>query len=208
MLVTALYVAVNAAYLTVLTPDAVARSTRVAADFADAAIGGAGAPIMTTLVILSTLGALNGVILAGPRVYLAMANDGLLFSWAGAVHPVFRTPHRAIVLQGVWSSLLVLSGSYRLLFTRVVYTEWIFFGLLAVAIFLFRRRPGYAPAYRTWGFPVTPALFVLSASAIVVNQVAHDPRESLFGLGLVLAGLPVFYIWARPTPPEARSSET
>jgi len=79
---------------------------------------------MAVLVILSTLGAMNGVILAGPRVYLAMANDGVLFRWAGAVHPVYRTPHRAIVLQAVWSSVLVVTGTYRALFTRVVYTEW------------------------------------------------------------------------------------
>ena len=122
--VTALYVGVNAAYLFVLPLHTVASSTRVAADFADAAIGGSGGEIMAVLVILSTLGAMNGVILAGPRVYLAMANDGVLFRWAGAVHPVYRTPHRAIVLQAVWSSVLVVTGTYRALFTRVVYTEW------------------------------------------------------------------------------------
>jgi APA family basic amino acid/polyamine antiporter len=195
--VTALYVAVNAAYLFVLPLATVASSTRVAADFADAAVGGSGAQIMSALVVISTLGAMNGVILAGPRVYLAMADDGSLFKWAGAVHPTFRTPHRAIVLQAVWSSVLVLTGTYRALFTRVVYTEWIFFGLLAAALFVLRRRADYAPPYRVWGYPVLPALFVGSTAVIVVNQVAHDPASSLLGLGFVLAGLPVYYIWAR-----------
>jgi basic amino acid/polyamine antiporter, APA family len=195
--VTALYVAVNAAYLFVLPLTTVALSTRVAADFADAAVGGSGAQIMSALVVLSTLGAMNGVILAGPRVYLAMADDGLLFKWAGAVHPRYRTPHRAIVLQAVWSSVLVVTGTYRALFTRVVYTEWVFFGLLAAALVVLRRRPGYAPVYRAWGYPVLPSLFVLSTAAIVLNQIVHDPLDSVLGLGLVLAGLPVYYIWAR-----------
>ncbi len=195
--VTALYVGVNAAYLFVLPLHTVASSTRVAADFADAAIGGSGGEIMAVLVILSTLGAMNGVILAGPRVYLAMANDGVLFRWAGAVHPVYRTPHRAIVLQAVWSSVLVVTGTYRALFTRVVYTEWIFFGLLAAALFPLRRRSDYLPSYRVWGYPLLPALFVLSSAGIVINQIIHEPADSAWGLGLVLAGLPVYYFWAR-----------
>ena len=195
--VTALYVALNAAYLRVLPLATVARSSRVAADFADAAVGGHGAQIMSALVILSTLGAMNGVILAGPRVYLAMAHDGLLFKWVGGVHPEFRTPHRAIALQAVWSSVLVATGSYRALFTRVVYTEWIFFGMLAAGLFLLRRRAGYAPPYRVWGYPFLPALFVVSTAAIVLNQVVAQPVESASGLLFVLLGLPVYYIWAR-----------
>jgi APA family basic amino acid/polyamine antiporter len=197
LIVTALYVALNAAYLRVLPLATVAQSTRVAADFADAAVGGHGAQIMSALVILSTLGAINGVILAGPRVYLAMAQDGLLFKWAGAVHPDFRTPNRAIALQAVWSCVLVATGSYRALFTRVVYTEWIFFGLLAAGLFLLRRRAGYNPPYRVWGYPVLPAVFVLSTAAIVINQLIAQPVESLTGLAFVLLGLPVYYIWAR-----------
>lgn len=206
--VTALYVGVNAAYLRVLPLESVATSTRVAADFADAAIGGSGREIMAILVILSTLGAMNGVILAGPRVYLAMANDGLLFGWAGAVHPVYRTPHRAIVLQAVWSCVLVATGSYRALFTRVVYTEWIFFGLLAFSLVILRRRAGYAPRYRIWGYPLLPALFIVAATAIVINQVIHEPRSSAVGLGLVVAGLPVYYVWARRKPLTTRRAAT
>jgi APA family basic amino acid/polyamine antiporter len=204
--VTALYVALNAAYLRVLPLATVAQSSRVAADFADAAVGGHGAQIMSALVILSTLGAMNGVVLAGPRVYLAMANDGLLFKWAGAVHPRYRTPHRAIVLQAVWSCVLVTTGSYRALFTRVVYTEWIFFGMLAAGLFMLRRRAGYAPPYRVWGFPFLPALFIVSTAAIVLNQIVAQPLESASGLLFVLLGLPVYYIWARKPTTQDRSS--
>lgn len=203
--VTVLYVALNAAYLRVLPLATVAQSSRVAADFADAAVGGHGAQIMSALVILSTLGAINGVILAGPRVYLAMAQDGLLFKWVGAVHPAYRTPHRAIALQAAWSCVLVATGSYRALFTRVVYTEWIFFGMLAAALFFLRRRAGYAPPYRIWGYPLLPALFVVSTAAIVINQIVAQPMESLTGLLFVLLGLPVYYIWARNPTKTPRS---
>ncbi|HEY2850630.1 MAG TPA: amino acid permease, partial [Gemmatimonadaceae bacterium] len=195
--VTALYIALNAAYLRVLPLATVAQSSRVAADFADVAIGGHGAQIMSALVILSTLGAINGVILAGPRVYLAMANDGVLFKWAGAVHPVYRTPHRAIALQAVWSCVLVATGSYRALFTRVVYTEWIFFGMLAAGLFFLRRRASYSPPHRVWGYPVLPALFVICTAAIVANELVAQPAEGATGLAFVLLGLPVYYIWAR-----------
>ena len=196
-LVTALYLAVNAAYLHVLPLATVIGSTRVAADFADATLGGSGRELMSAVVVLSTLGAMNGVILAGPRVYLAMARDGLLFQWAAAIHPAYRTPHRAIVLQAAWACVLVGTGSYRMLFTRVVYTEWIFFGMLAASLFVLRRRDGYAPSYRMWGFPVLPALFVASTVAIVASQVIAEPMESATGLLLVLSGLPVYYVWAR-----------
>ena len=197
LIVTVLYIALNAAYLHVLPLERVSASTRVAADFADAVIGGHGAELMSAIVILSTLGALNGVILTGPRVYRAMAADGLLFQWIGAVHPVRGTPHRAIVLQGIWSSLLVLTGTYRALFTRVVYTEWIFFALVAASLVLLRVRADYAPKFRLWGYPVLPALFVAASIGIVINQVVNEPFESLTGLLLVVSGLPVYYLWVR-----------
>ena len=198
LVVTACYIAVNAAYLVVLPRDVVAGSSRVAADFADATLGSGGASLMAGLVVLSTLGAITGIILAGPRVYLSMAKDGLLFRWAGAVHPTWRTPHNALVLQAVWACVLVGTGSYRALFTRVIYTEWIFFGLMAASLFLLRRRPGYAPAYRVPWHPVLPAIFVVSTAAIVINELLRDPVESATGLAIVLAGLPVYHLWARP----------
>lgn len=152
---------------------------------------------MSALVVFSTFGALSGIVLAGPRVYYAMARDGLLFPWLGAIHPRHRTPHRAIVAQGVWSGVLVLTGSYRALFTRVIYTEWIFFGLLALGLILLRRARPARPPYRVWGYPLVPLVFATSAFAIVVTQVVATPVESLTGLGLVLAGLPVYWVWTR-----------
>ena len=200
LVVTAAYIAVNAAYLAVLSPPAVAASNRVAADFADVVLGSGGAGAMAALVVFSTIGALIGIILTGPRVYLAAAQDGLLPRSIAAVHPRFATPHHAIMLQAVWACVLVATGTYRALFTRVVYTEWIFFGLMAAGIFILRRRSDYAPQYRAWGYPVLPAVFILSTAVIVANQIITDPVESAIGLGLVLAGLPVYYLRVRARP--------
>jgi basic amino acid/polyamine antiporter, APA family len=201
LIVTACYVALNAAYFHVLTPDKIAASSRVAADAADAVLGTGGAAFMSLVVVVSTFGALNGVILSGPRAYLAMARDRLLVAWAAAIHPRFRTPHRAILLQGVWAAVLVSTGTYRALFTRVVYTEWIFFALMAVGLFRLRARQSYEPAYRVWGYPYVPTIFIASSAYIVVNQIVHDPKESAVGLLLVLAGLPIYYLWLRnPSP--------
>ena len=196
-IVTACYVALNAAYFHVLAPGVIAKSTRVAADAADAVFGHGGAAAISAVVAVSTFGALNGVILSGPRAYLAMARDGLLVSWAAAIHERFRTPHRAIVLQGVWAVVLVSTGTYRALFTRVVYTEWIFFALMAFGLMRLRSRGSYSPAYRVWGYPIVPIIFIVSSVAIVINQLATDPAEGAMGLLLVGLGWPVYAFFLR-----------
>ena len=197
-IVTACYVALNAIYLRVLPIDRVTASTRIAADAAEALVGPIGGTLVALLVVVSTFGALNGIILAGPRVYFSMAGDGLLFRSAAALHPRFGTPARAILLQAGWASLLVLTNTYGELFRRVVYTEWIFFGLLAVGVLRLRRSAGYAPPFRMAGSPWLPLAFALSCGAIVINQVADDPVNSLIGLAAVAAGLPVYYFWLAP----------
>jgi len=181
----------------VLPIDTVATSTRVAADFADALVGFGGGAIMSAIVMFSAFGALSGIVLAGPRVYYAMAHDGLLFEWMGGVHSRFHTPHRAVVAQAVWSSVLVATGTFRVLFTRVVYTEWIFFALLALGLVVLRRRPGVRREYSAWGFPVAPLAFVVMSLAIVGNQLITNTAEALTGLSLVAAGLPVYFVWTR-----------
>ncbi len=198
LIVTVCYVALNAIYLRVLPIDRVTASTRVAADAAEVLVGPIGATLVAVLVIISTFGALNGIILAGPRVYFSMAHDGLLVKWAAALHPRFGTPARAILRQAGWASVLVMTDTYRGLFTRVVYTEWIFFGLLAVGIIILRRRPGYSPPFRMAWAPALPLAFALSCAAIIVNQIVADPVNSLAGLAAVAAGLPVYYFWLAP----------
>ena len=192
-IVTGCYVLVNLVYLRLLPLDAVRASTRIAADAADVVLGRGGAMMLGVLVILSTVGSLVGIILTGPRMYFSMAGDGLAPRILTHVHPRFRTPSTAIVAQAIWASVLAGTGVYRQLFTRVVYTEWLFFALMAAGIFVLRRRPGYRPEYRTWGYPVVPLVFIAASLGIVVHQFVVDPREAVFGLGLVALGIPVYY---------------
>jgi APA family basic amino acid/polyamine antiporter len=197
LIVTGAYISINAAYLAVLPLETVVKSNRVAADFAEAVLGVGSANALSALVILSTLGGMTGIILAGPRVYLAMANDGVLFRWVGSVHPVHKTPHVAIALQAIISSVLVLTGTYRALFTRVVYTEWIFFALMAASLFLLRRRAEYRPAYRMPAYQLLAGVFVIASLAIAVHAIVSEPVASFTGLAIVLAGLPVYWFGAR-----------
>jgi basic amino acid/polyamine antiporter, APA family len=195
LIVTAAYVVLNAAYLYLLPLSQVTSSTRVAADAADAVAGPRGAALISALVILSAVGVLNGVILAGPRTYLAMAQDGLAFGWLSRVHPRFHTPARAIWLQAVWSCALVATGTYRALFTRVVYTEWLFFAVMSLGLIRLRRSAGYAPGYRAWGYPWVQIVFAAAALVVAAIQIAADPGQAATGLLLVVLGLPVYYIW-------------
>jgi len=197
LIVTACYLGLNAAYLYVLPLDQVIRSTRVGADAAQALAGPAGGAMISALVMVSSFGALSGIVLAGPRVYFAMAQDGLMFRWMGAVHPRYRTPHLAIAAQALLSGVLVATDTYSGLFTRVIYTEWLFFALMTAGLFRLRRRAGYSPACRAWGYPVAPLLFIAASVLIAANQIAANPSGSAVGLALVAAGLPVYYLWGR-----------
>jgi basic amino acid/polyamine antiporter, APA family len=172
-------------------------SPRVAADAFELLIGPGAAVAISALVVFSSFGALNGIVLVGPRVYYQMAQDRLWFRFANHLHPRFQTPDRAILAQAIWSSVLVMTGSYRALFTRVIYTEWIFFALLALGVVIVRRRPGYAPAWRMALVPVAPILFVVVSLMIVVNQIRVDVASAAMGLGIVATGFPAYYFWAR-----------
>jgi APA family basic amino acid/polyamine antiporter len=197
VVVTACYMLLNGAYLYVMPVRQLADSHRVASDAAQRALSVGMGGVISVLVIISAIGALNGIILAGPRVYYAMAQDGLAFRWMGAVDARRQTPALAIAAQGVWSCLLIATNSYRELFTRVVYTEWMFFALLAAGLFVLRRRTGWHPRYLGWAFPLAPLLFIVASLGIAVNQLAVDPRDSAMGLGLLLLGVPVYFVSAK-----------
>jgi APA family basic amino acid/polyamine antiporter len=175
--VTVLYVLLNAAYLYLLPIGRVIASPRVAADAAQAVAGPRGASLISALVILSAIGVLNGVILAGPRTYYAMAREGLAFRWLASLR-------HAIVLQAVWSCILVVTGTYRALFTRVVYTEWLFFALMAVGLMRLRRRVSFVPV-----------VFAIAAVIVAAIQIAADPMQAATGLLIVVLGLPVYHYW-------------
>lgn len=197
LIVTVTYMLLNGAYQYVLPLDEVARSKHVAADAAQRVLGSGAGGAIAALVALSAFGALNGVILAGPRVYYAMAADGLAFRWMGAVHLRRQTPYLALAAQAVWSCVLVATDSYRALYTRVVYSEWFFFALLAAGLFLLHRRGQYKPMILKRAYPLVPALFVVVSLGIVVNQCVANPRDSALGSALLLVGLPVYFVWSR-----------
>ena len=153
----------------VLPVKSVMTSTRVAADTFEVLIGPGAAGAISALVMFSSFGALNGIVMVGPRVYYQMAQDGLWFKFAGHLHPRFQTPDRAIIVQAIWSSVLVMTGSYRALFTRVIYTEWIFFALLALGVVIMRRRPRLRAGVADGARP--------DSADPVHHRVADDCRE-------------------------------
>lgn len=201
VIATLCYIGLNVVYLMVLPVRAVMTSTRVAADTFEVLIGPGAAGAISALVLFSAFGALNGLVLAAPRVYYQMAKDRLWFAMGNHLHPVYRTPDRAIILQALWSSVLVMTDSYRAIFTRVIYTEWIFFAMLALGVLLLRRRAGYQPTWRLPLVPVTPILFILVALTIVVNQIRVDVLGAVMGLGIVATGFPAYYLWAKKHEP-------
>jgi basic amino acid/polyamine antiporter, APA family len=197
VVVTLCYIGLNIVYLMVLPVSAVMTSTRVAADTFEVLLGPQAAGAISALVMFSSFGALNGIVMVGPRVYYQMSQDGLWFKFAGHLHPRFQTPDRAIIVQAIWSSVLVMTGSYRALFTRVIYTEWIFFALLALGVVIMRRRAGYSPAWRMALVPAAPIVFIVVSLMIVVNQIRVDVWSAAMGLGIVATGFPAYYLWAR-----------
>jgi APA family basic amino acid/polyamine antiporter len=202
LVVTVCYIGLNAVYLRALPIEKVMTSTRVAADTFEVLVGAGGAGVISALVMFSAFGALNGIVLVGPRIYYQVAHDAPSLRWLNHLHPQYHTPDRAIVVQAIWASVLVVTGSYRALFTRVIYTEWIFFALLALGVVLLRRRPGYAPAWRMPLVPLAPIVFVIVSSMIVVNQIRADLTNSAIGLAIVASGVPAYYLWARRRAPD------
>ena len=201
--VTVLYLLVNIAYLRALPLSEMMGVVRVAEKSVMAISGSTGAALVTVAVLLSTFGSLNGSILTGPRLYFAMARDGLFFRKAGNLHPRFRTPGRAILLQAFWSCLLALSGTFEQLFTFVMFVAIMFWiGAASSVITLRRKHPDLRRPYRAWGFPWVAYVFILASSGILVNALVEKPLESLAGLLLTVAGIPVYFFWRRQGPPD------
>jgi basic amino acid/polyamine antiporter, APA family len=193
-----IYLAVNAAYLLVLPLDAMAASELVAADAAVRVFGTAGTVLVSALVVLSTFGSLNGAVMTGPRVLFALADDGLFFRPIAAVHPQWRTPHAAILLAGLLGIAYVAVRTFEQLAASFILGIWPFYVLSVLAVFVLRRRhPDLPRPYRTWGYPVVPVLFLLASLAMLGNALVTQPGPTLFGFGVILSGVPVYYVWRR-----------
>jgi len=198
LIVIALYLALNLAYLVTLGVSGMAKSDLVASEAARVALGPAGALFISGLVVVSCLGANNGFILAGARVTYAMARDGLFFRRVAGVGATGAAPVASLVLQGAWSSILVFSGRYDQIFTYVIFVEFLFYALAAGAVVILRRREPHTPRpYRAWGYPITPLAFFVFSAALIVVTIWSSPREAAIGLALTASGLPAFFWWNR-----------
>lgn len=198
LILTAIYVAVNLAYVYSLSIEEMSGVTRIAEKVVTVLVGPVGAALVAGSVVISTFGCNIAGIIASSRVCFAMAADGRFFPAAAKVHPVHRTPHVALLITSAWSVLLTLSGGYEALFTYVTFASVLFGTLGGVAIFVLRaRRPDAPRPYKALGYPVIPALYVLGSFALVWNTLLERPTASIAGLGLVALGLPFYYYWAR-----------
>jgi APA family basic amino acid/polyamine antiporter len=198
-IVVALYLLANLAYLRVLSPAEIAASDRVALTAMTRVTGEWGGKLLTAAILCSILGAMNALILAGPRAYYQMAKDGLFLERVSRVHPRWQTPVEALLFQGLWSAFLVLViGGFSQLFTYVIFGGWIFYALAVLSVIALRRRePEMTRPYRVPGYPVVPLLFGATAFAIVVNTLIETPRESLLGLAFIALGIPIYWIQRR-----------
>jgi basic amino acid/polyamine antiporter, APA family len=198
LMVIAIYLLANLAYFYVLPARDVAGTPRVAAEMMRRVFGGAGAGVVSVAAMVSIFAALNGSILTGARVPYAMARDGLFFRSIARVHPVYRTPGVSILALSGWAAVLVLSGRFEELYTYVMFASWILYGMTGAAVLVLRRRrPDLHRPYKVLGYPGVPVLFVLGAVTVLWFTLRQSPRESLLGLGIILAGLPFYFHWRR-----------
>lgn len=198
LIIIALYLLVNLVFVFLLSIPGIASSELVAADAMAVVLGPRGTTLITLAILVSTLGCVHVNVLACPRIYYAMAREGLFFGAVANTHPKYGTPAVSLILQGIWSALLVFSGTFEQLITYVVFASWIFYALSCGSVLLLRRKQPHLPRpYRTWGYPWVPLAFIIFASLLVVNTIINDPRDSLIGVGLILLGLPAYFYWRR-----------
>ena len=201
-LVMALYISANLAYMNVMTVPEIAGVERVGAAVAERAMGPAGASVLSAIVLLSVIGAINGCILTGARIPFAQARDGIFFQRFGTVHPRFHTPAFAIVAQAVWAGVLILSGSYETLFSYAMLSAWIFYTLSVIAVWVLRRKlPNAVRPYRMWGYPVTLWLFVLVSIWFMADALIQQPRTSGVAVLMAAAGIPFYFLWRKKPQP-------
>ncbi len=207
-----LYLSVNAAIQYVLPAAAIAASPRPASDAVSLVLGSAGAKLVAAGMAVSMMVTLNGTIMSGARVPYAVARDGYFFRSLGNVHPRFRTPAVALLVQaGLAIILLLLGGSFRQFFSLAIFAEWLFYMIAASTIFIFRRQGQKSSqptqsTYRTWGYPFVPGLFIAASSVLLYFTFTENLRYSAWGTVLILAGIPVFYCFSfyRQRHPDAR----
>jgi basic amino acid/polyamine antiporter, APA family len=201
-IVAAMYVFLNFAYAFVLPPAVIASvsgSSSVATEVAATFLGPASVKIVAGALVVSIFSALQVMTLLGARVPFAMASDGLFLPWLAELSPATRVPVRALLLQGLWASVLVVSGSFDTLTDYAMFAILGFVAMVTASVFVMRHRDPEMPRpYRTWGYPLTPALFLVVTALLILNTLVTAPRQAAAGLALIALGLPFYWYWTRP----------
>jgi APA family basic amino acid/polyamine antiporter len=201
LVVMALYLLANVGYFHVLTPVEVASVPAVSSVAAEATkrfLGPLAVGFISAAMMISSFGALHTSILATARIPYAMSRDRLFFRGLARLSTRTHVPTRSLIVQGIWAGVLALSGSYDTLTDYAIFALWLFYGLVTASVFIFRRRmPQAERPYKTWGYPIVPAVFVLLTAGLIVITVINSPRRSLIGLALVALGIPVYLYWSR-----------
>jgi APA family basic amino acid/polyamine antiporter len=197
------YVLINFTYLFVLPMDQLltthqSTNTIAAITVIRHFLGTGGGLFISILILLTTFGCTNTTLLGPPRLYYAMAKEGMFFKAASYIHPKYNTPSKAIIIQMVWSSLLVFSGSFDQLTDMLIFAAFIFYGATSLGVFILRKKmPDAHRPYKAWGYPVVPLIFILFCLALIVITLIGKPREALIGLALMSSGLPFYFYWNR-----------
>lgn len=192
------YTIVNIAYLYILPVETIAGSTLLASDVMKTIVGNWGGAFVAIAVMVSTFGTTNGTILASARVYYAMAKDGLFFKKLEDVHHKYRTPGPSIIVQGIWASLIVMTGTFDQITDMLIFVSWIFYGLGAYGVFVLRKKmPNAERPYKVIGYPVLPFIFVLFSAFFVIFSFKENIRNAVFGLLLVIIGIPLYFYFRK-----------
>jgi APA family basic amino acid/polyamine antiporter len=196
-LLTAIYILTSAAFIYLVPLEQVTSGETFAAQAGEVLFGRLGGQVLSGIVIVAVMGSLAAVVMSAPRVYFAMARDGLFIPAAAALHPRYGTPARAIAIQAILASLLVMIGTFNTIISYFVFVVVIFIALTVAALFVLRRKAADRVEYRTPGYPLTPILFLLLIGLLLFLLGGHNPKQAIMGVGVVALGLPVYYLLFR-----------
>jgi len=196
LIVVTIYLLLNYVLIYTLGFTGMNGSDLVVSDAASVFLGNKGAAIVTLIILISLIGANNGFVLTSARINYAMAKDKLFFYQASQIHPRFKSPSNALIIQCVWASLLTFTGTFNQLITYIIFASWIFYGMSAGAVIILRnKKPDMERPYKTPVYPWIPIIFILFAIFLTINTIIEAPRDAAIGAGIILAGLPMYYYW-------------
>ena len=198
LIVVSIYLLLNYVLIYTLGFTGMNGSDLVVSDAASVFLGNKGAAIVTLIILISLIGANNGFVLTSARINYAMAKDKLFFHQASQIHPRFKSPANALIIQCVWACLLTFTGTFNQLITYIIFASWIFYGMSAGAVIILRnKKPDMERPYKTPVYPWIPIIFILFAIFLTINTIMEAPRDAAIGAGIILAGLPMYYYWKK-----------